>query len=540
MSHDSDLSRRISRRQFLLRTGATGLALGTSGCVMPKMLGGGGPATGRRPNLIYVFADQLRPMSLQLDGEKMTQTPRIDRFAREGVVFSNCCSMTPVCAPYRACMLTGRYPHVNGVITNGNRILDRERTFGEILKGEGYNTAYIGKWHLNGPMNRRNQYVPPGPAHHGFDYWMAFNFNHNYNRPRYFSEGPEPIMPEAYQMDFETDRAIEYINRQTADQPFTLFMSWGPPHPPYSIWNMPKRYVARYGTVEDVALADLPANERRSWSAWQQPYKFTPRQDLTTRKDAGNRPFNLTEIATYYAMIDWVDDSLGRLLDALEAKGLADDTIIVFSSDHGEMLNSHDTRGKMIYYDESVRIPFYVRWPRRIKAETVSDACITNVDFLPTLLGLMGVAVPDNVNGMNLAHCCLGRPGPEPEGAILASYSGYEGYDAGWAYRGVRTKRYTYVRSRMQLWRWYGGWGNRPHGTEPEYFLYDNEKDPYQMTNVVDQPAYRATRERLEGLVKDYLRRSRDAFLTGPEYRKFYDDEGRQIAFPTADTVPAS
>lgn len=525
----------MDRRSFLARTGAgvVGASLMGGSVGAATELSNGSPGISRpaRPNLIFIFADQLRPMSLGFSGDAVTSTPRIDKLAAEGANFVNCVSNTAVCAPYRATMLTGRYGHTHGVITNKVRLPEEEITFGEIFSAAGYRTGWIGKWHLTGTHER--QYEPPGAGRHGFDYWRAFNFNHRHNHCVYYGDGPDPLEPEGYQMDWETDRAVDFIRDAAgADDPFCLFVSWGPPHPPYEVWNMPPRYLERYGEVEEVALNELPEEDRPHWQPWQQPVRFTPEASPLRGNVPAEGALGDLAVATYHAMIDWCDDCLGRVLDALDEAGLAGDTVVVFSSDHGEMLNSHGTRGKMIYYDESVRIPFLVRWRGVIPENTVSDACIANVDFLPTLLGLVGLEHPNpaSLEGMDLSHCARGEPGPEPEGAILVSYSGYGGFKRGWEYRGVRTKRWTYVRSLGELRRWYGGWEeDDDFARTAEIHLHDNLNDPLQTRDLAEDPAYADVRARCEAIVQRYMERTGDEFLPGPRYREWYDENWRLI-----------
>ncbi len=511
----------MDRREFIkLVAGATAAGMLSTSCsTLQTNERRAVPTT--KPNLLYIFADQLRVHTTGFWGETQVNTPALDSFVKEGVNFTNAVSNTPVCTPYRACMLTGRYPHSNGAITNFIRLPDEERTFGEILKEQGYTTGYIGKWHLSGA--RGVDYEPPGAGRHGFDYWSSFAFNHRHNKNRYFEDAPEPIQTEGYQTDHETTRAIEFIERQSTDGPFCLFVSWGPPHPPYAVWNMPPKYLEPYGKVEEIPRSELNEKQLRPWASWQKPIKYTPRKLNRRPNVEGNRASDLA-VATYYAMTCWVDDCLARIVTALENSGLADNTIVVFSSDHGEMLGSHGMRGKMIYYDESVRIPFVVRWPAQVPSGTVSDACISSVDFLPTLLGLMSVDIPAGVQGMDLSHFALGKSGPEPKGAILASYTGYEGFRSGWEYRGIRTKRYTYARSLVELWKDYGPRKGKVYKDEPEFFLFDNLNDPYQNEDLSADPKHRELREELEGEVQEYLSETGDVFQPAPYYKQFFDN----------------
>lgn len=497
---------------------------------MPIFASEPGAAPSCRPSLLVVLADQLRPCSTGFGGEATVRTPILDGFAAEGVSFTSAISNTPLCAPFRGCLLTGQYAHCHGVIANDLRLPDDAVTLGEVLMRAGYNTGYVGKWHLGGA--RRGQYEPPGPGRHGFDYWSAYEFNHDHNRNLYYEDGPEPICADGYQMDSETERAIRYIERQEGERPFGLILSWGPPHPPYEPWNMPADYLGRYGDVEDLQ----PDKASGPWQPWQRPVRLTPRPLTPARLNATGGWDRMA--AAYYAMIDWLDACLGRVLAALERTGHAGNTIVVFTSDHGEMLGSHNTRGKMIFYEESVRIPLLVRWPGRIAPRTTCDACISSVDFLPTVLGLLGIDCPPGVQGMDLSHCALGRSGPEPSGAIIASYTGYSGFNPGWEYRGVRTKRYTYARSLVQLQRGYTGWQRGDsYRREPERFLFDNSTDPYQLQNLADGREYREIREALDAHLAAYQHETEDLFLPAQEYAARYDADRLRVSVAAQDRM---
>jgi len=523
MTDRSQNSTPINRREFIRTLGAAaaGMALGPSAACRREFPAG----KKRRPNLIFIFADQLRAQTTGFGGETQVSTPHLDRFARQGVNFTNAVSNTPICTPYRGSMLTGRYPHACGTICNFIRLPDSERTFGEILREQGYRTGYIGKWHLSGA--RGVDYEPPGPGRHGFDTWSSYAFEHDQNRIRYFEDGPEPIEPEGYMAEHETQRAIDFLERQEKDEPFCLFLSWGPPHPPYEPWQMPLEYLERYGTVDEIPWSRLTQEERKSWQAWQKPVSFSPRRLDQRPNQRGNR-LSDSAVAAYFAMTEWIDTCFGKIMAALDNSGQAQDSIVVFSSDHGEMLNSHGLRGKMIFYDESIRIPFLVRWPRKIRPGTVVDACIGTVDFLPTILGLMGIPVPGNVQGMDLSHRALGLGGPEPEAAVLAGYTGYGSFTPGWEYRGIRSKSHTYARSLQELIKDYGPQKGRIYGPNPEYYLFDNRSDPFQLNNLAADPKYRDIFHEMESVLSAHLERTGDRFLPALEYRQFFD-RGRLI-----------
>jgi len=479
-------------------------------------------ASSGAPNLLVALADQLRPHSTGLEPAAPLRTPNLERLAAEGVNFVNAVSNTPLCGPFRACMLTGRYPHANGVIANWQRLPENQPTLGQILRHRGYQTAWVGKWHLGG---ERMDHEPPGPGRHGFDFWSGYEFHHRHNDNRYWEDDPEPLTTDGYQADHETQRAIEFIERRDPRRPFCLFVSWGPPHPPYAEWNVPPRYLAPFAKRLE-PLDPCDAGDR--WKEWQEPFRLVPRKLTPARPNAFGERVSDRDVACYYAMTLWVDDCLGRLLGALDELGLRDETIVVFASDHGEMLGSHGMRGKMIFYDESVRIPLVIRWPGQVPDGLVSDVCISAVDILPTLLGLLGIEAPPGLQGMDLSPHALGRNGPQPPGAFLASYAGYEDFHLGWEYRGVRTKRYTYVRSLFELLRDYAPQPGRAYSRTPEVFLFDNLEDPYQQHNLAGDPTHAAVLAGLEALLGGHLRATGDSFRPATDYAPCYR-RGRRI-----------
>ena len=227
------------------------------------------------PNIVFVFSDQHRARTIGYEGAAV-QTPTMDRLAAEGVVFDTAISNIPVCTPWRAALLTGRYPLTNGVFLNDVRLPTDRPTLGTILRDAGYETAYIGKWHLDG--NRRGAFTPPGPRRQGFQFWAAANCTHDYLRSFYYRDTPERLWWQGYDAVEQTSMAVDYIASRPKDTPFALVVSWGPPHNPYR--DLPQEYLDRY-PVEDV---EVPANCRHP-----------VREDL----------------AGYYAHVTALDEQLG-------------------------------------------------------------------------------------------------------------------------------------------------------------------------------------------------------------------------------------
>ena len=318
-------------------------------------------------NLLFVFSDQQRYSALGANGNPVVRTPNLDRMAAEGLVCDNMFSNHPLCSPFRAILLTGRYGWRNGVIDNEYEPFRDIPTLPGVLHSAGYHTGHIGVWHLGvGPYPAEDRY--------GLDYLAAVEgVGGNYFDQRYFENERGPTLHSGWSPASETDLAVRFLENHTEkrqDDPFALFVSWRPPHWPYP------QYPDEYG-LYDPADVDLPAN--------------VPRQMAD---------FARREIADYYACCTGLDAQMGRLLDALERLGLAEDTVVCYSSDHGDHLSSHGygkpmdgwmhhsmRASKATPYDESAHIPFLVRWPGAISPGSRSAAFMGAIDMVPSLLG---------------------------------------------------------------------------------------------------------------------------------------------------------
>lgn len=433
----------------------------------------------RRPNVIFVFADQLRSCSVGYAGQEPVQTPNIDRFAASGAIFRNAVSMIPVCGPYRACLVTGRTPLSTGGVLNDIALSTTETSIAHAFRDADYDTAYIGKWHLDGPD--RTAPVPPGPRRQGFEFWMAANFEHNYHRSQYTDNDGAVRFWKGWDTEAQTTETIRYLDsRKDNPDPFFLVLSWGPPHHPYRL--APKEYLDLYDPADIRGRPNCPD---------------VPGEDLWG----------------YYAQTTFLDDQFKRIADALDERGMSEDTILIFTSDHGDMHGSHGVYKKQWPWSESILVPFALRYPGTVAPGTVFDFPISVIDIMPTLLGLCGAAVPDTVEGVDLSPFIRGERSDAPESVLIMNpcpfsvgdprgpdqYPDYKGMRL--EYRGVITDRYTYVRTIDQPW-----------------LLYDNAEDPYQMTNLIDDPAHEDTRSRLEKLMRAHMERIGDEFLPREAY----------------------
>ncbi len=427
-----------------------------------------------KPNVVFVFADQWRAQATtwEHDPNLIGKTPALDKLASESVNFKYAISCTPVCTPYRASFLTGQYPLRHGLFINDVSLKSNAVSIAEAFTAGGYDTAYIGKWHVDG--QGRSAYIPR-ERRQGFDYWKVLECTHDYNHsPYYAHDDPAKLVWTGYDAFAQTQDAQAYISSlKKKEKPFLLVLSWGPPHNPYP--TAPEAYQL-----------------------------FDPAK-IILRKNAKDTSAFRKDLAGYYAHIVALDKALGDLLKTLDEQKLRDNTIFVFTSDHGDMLGSHDEIRKQRPWDEAIRVPLLIRYPAALKAGRVSELLINTPDLMPTLLGLSGVAIPPTVEGENYAALLRGeQPEPAESTALIACYTPFGEWTAargGREYRGVRTKRYTYVRS-----------------LEGPWLLYDNETDPYQLENKVAEPDCQAVREKLEAELTRLLKKTQDDFRPGTEY----------------------
>lgn len=499
---------RATRRDFLSQSAAGLLGASLVGCGShPARVAGQRPA--RRPNVVFVFDDQLRAAALGCHGGVNVPTPHLDRIAAEGVRFTHALSTCPVCTPYRGMLMTGRWPTHSGIVLNWVESNPAEYCIAEAFRDSGYDTGFIGKWHLAAGERKRDgkfsatdadrarvregrrayladtpepEFVPPGPRRQGFDYWAAYNFHMKFQNAYYYRDTPERRVMPGYETDGEVDLAIEYMRRrEKADRPFFLVIAPHPPHPPWNAEETPP------GCVERV----------------RDPILYRP--NVTTP-----HPPRLAAAKYYYGMIANFDDNMGRLARYLDASGLSDNTILVITSDHGEMLGSHGRFNKMVPYEESVHIPLIFRAPGRIPAGGTSDALYAPIDHMPTLCELAGITVPHTADGMSLARAVVGERMRGRDAALMMNYtSHWDFFDTGtnWPeWRGLRTRTHTYA-------KWLDG----------REELYDNLADPYQMHNLAGADLPRVQRMRAE--LASELAAAHDAFLPGTAYADWYDDE---------------
>ena len=461
-----------------------------------------------RPNLLFVMADQLRYQSVGYAGDPLAKTPVIDDLAAQSTSFENAVATGPVCAAMRASLMTGTHPSTNGMAINELRLNPAQRCFGHRLTDAGYDTAYLGKWHLyanelGNHADPKNAFVPRGPHRLGFDgYWASVNFHHGYFGSYYHTESADPLSygDGVYEPDGQTSLTIEWLTEHAnRERPFALFLSWGPPHDPWDDDNVPDRFRAMHD-VNDFAHPPNYVEENDPYGDFWSQLSERDREALPLWR------------RNYYAMTTSLDWNVGRLLDALDRLDIADDTVLVFTSDHGELLGAHGRRAKNVFYEEAVRVPFLIRWPGAVPAGRTSDVCLSTVDVMPTLLGLAGIEV-DCEEGMDLSPHARGSEGPEPDLALLQGMGPVALFLDGFEWRAVRDKRNTYA-------RW------RRDGSE---HLYDNLADPYQLHNLAGDPAARDTLTRLRDAMAAKMDELGDTFEASSWYEANFTDGNRNI-----------
>lgn len=461
-----------------------------------------------RPNLVFIFPDQFRQQAIGIMGQDPVVTPNLDRLGSQGLVLTHAVSNFPVCSPYRAMLLTGQYPFASGVYGNcytdtipyGIELRENDCCLSDVLHTAGYDLGYIGKWHLDlpnvehapytegwrGDPNKGgtlwDAYTPPGPRRHNFNFWHSYGCCDRHLRPHYW-EGNAPLEGrldiDEWSVKHETDVAIRYLENRDGkcrahNRPFALFVAYNPPHTPFE--QVPQEYLAPYADKPIEQLLNRP-NVRR--------------------EGEGQRAFQ--HVRNYFAAVTGIDQQVGRILNALDRESLSQNTIVIFTSDHGEMMGSHGRMHKGVWYDESLLVPFLIRWPGQIRLGR-DDLLLNAPDIMPSLLGLMGLGerIPKQAQGTDYSPILLGRPMARPSSAL---YMWIRPEDLASGARGVRTHEYTYV---IQ----------REGGCESQ-ILHDNRNDPYQMQNVAGQrpEVVRQLKDELAG----WLERTGDAWIRPPQ-----------------------
>jgi len=363
-----------------------------------------------------------------------------------------------------------------GVFVNDVLINPEAQSLGKVFKTAGYQTAYIGKWHLDG--HGRNSFIPV-ERRQGFDYWKVLECTHDYNNSFYWGNDDKKAKWEGYDAFAQTADAAKYIRARKQDnQPFLMILSWGPPHTPFE--TAPEAYKKIYREK----LLKLRGNVT----------------DELKQKA-------VDDLVGYYGHITALDSCVGVLQKSLQETGLDENTLFVFTSDHGAMVRSHGFVNKQRPYEESINVPMLIRYPKVFGDKGVKNSMLINTpDLMPTLLGFCSLPIPKTVEGEDKSASMKGTEQDRSDGVLIASYHPFGQWpesQGGKEYRGVRTKRYTYVKDLAGPW-----------------LLFDNQKDPFQLTNLVKDPQSVKIRIELETKLIKLLAKTKDQFLPGREYIK--------------------
>jgi len=443
----------------------------------------------KKPNIVYILTDQWRGSALGYAGNPDVKTPNLDAFAKASVNFTNAVSVTPVCTPHRAALLTGKFPTTTGMFLNDIYLPSEEVTMAELFKAEGYKTAYWGKWHLDG--HGRSTYIPK-ERRQGFEYWKALECSHNYTKmPYYDNDNPELKHWEEYSPFAIVKDANQYLEQHANDKvPFLAVVSIATPHYPHG--SAPKKYKAMYP-----------------------PGTLTLNPNISEEFKERSRK----ELQGYYAHATATDEAIGSLLAKIKELKLSDNTIIVFSSDHGEMMGAHGVKPfvKQLAWDEAARVPFLISYPNIGEHKgKVINAPLTTPDILPSLLGLAKIEIPKDIEGENLSEL-IKNPDPNADrAALIMNVAPFGSNFKDPSYRAIRTKQYTYALT--------------PDG--PSMF-YDNIKDPYQQNNLLEKPELQEIQEDLDTKLKQQLQnigdevRQRDYYIKKWNY--IFDKKRRAI-----------
>lgn len=489
---------------------ALNLLLVTTWMAIPLLAIGNEPSV--RPNVLFLFSDDLtcQAVSAYGDQRRLLETPNMDRIAREGMRFDRCLVTNSICGPSRASILTGKYSHLNGFYNNSNSRFDGgQQTFPKILQSAGYSTAVIGKWHL-------------GTDPTGFDHWHILPGQGLYYNPPMIKNG-EQVKHSGYTTDIITDLSIEWLKNRDKTKPFMLMSQHKAPHREWAPalrhlgWDKDRKYaepetlfddfdgrskaISDHDMGLDRTFTDLDAKLRpapnmneeqlKEWNAYYEPRNEEFRKANLTGKDLIRWRYN-RYMHDYLACVKAVDENIGRVLQFLKEEGLAENTIIVCSSDQGFFLGEHGWFDKRWIFEESLRSPLLVRWPGVTKPGSVNKDIVSLLDFAETFIDVADAKIPDDMQGRSLVPLCQGETPADWRKSLYYHYYEFPVPHRVRPHYGVITDRYKLV-----------------HYYKPDvddWELLDREKDPLEVKNFYADPAYAATVKELHAEV-DRLRK---------------------------------
>lgn len=425
----------------------------------------------KRPNIIVFFTDQQRADTVGCYGNRLGLTPNLDAMAEEGVRFEWAFTAQPVCGPARALLQTGLYPTVTGCFRNGIPLPLDARTLAHALREVGYEVGYIGKWHLAGKTRGESQAVPPERRGGYVDFWLGADLLEFSSSPYgggYYDVEGRFVPFTKYRVEAQTDHVLDYLRTRDGRRPFFLFLSYLEPHHQNDL----NRYVAPKGYAERYQKYEVPGDLVGHEGDWKE---------------------NLPD---YYGICASLDENLGRIREELARLGLADDTILIYTSDHGSHFRTRNKEYKRSCHEASIRIPMVISGPGYRGGRVVREL-VSLIDLPPTILEMAGAPVPENFQGRSVNPLIRGEARDWPQEVFVQISESQVG-------RAIRTKRWKYGVDAPDR----DGWNDPASPVYVEQYLYDLENDPYEQTNLVGDPAYRAVADELMAIL---LRRMAEA-----------------------------
>ncbi len=510
------------------------------------------------PNIVFIMSDDHAYQAISSYDGRLNQTPNIDRLAEEGMRFTQSFVTNSICGPSRAVMLTGKYSHINGHIDNNVAFDGSQQTFPKLLQKAGYQTAIVGKWHLKSEPT-------------GFDYYNILPGQGHYYNPDFIENGDRKRIP-GYVTDLTTDFAINWLNDRDENKPFCLLVHHKAPH---RNWMPPPEYLNKYDDVEfplpetffddyetrgssareqtlsigdDMQLAydmkvpqlyhktqpeSRQTSDSTAWGliagrmseeqrqAWNKAYQ--PKNDELIKAELSGDDLTVWKyqryMQDYLSCIASVDDNVGRLMDYLEEQGLAENTIIVYTSDQGFYLGEHGWFDKRFMYEQSLRMPLIVRYPKEIQPAVNEADMVLNLDFAPTFLDYAGVDIPEDMQGTSLRKVLASETPHDWRESIYYRYYEYPAVHAVKRHYGIRTDRYKLIHFYYDV---------------DEWELYDLREDPHELNNLYENPQYAGLinhlKEKLKALQEQYQDIYGDKFLPQPDIEVDHKGKGASVS----------
>ena len=438
----------------------------------------------RRPNILFIMSDDHASHAISAYGSRINQTPNIDRIAKEGIRFNNCFCTNSICTPSRATILTGTYNHVNNVTTLSSKLDGRLTTFPKLLQAEGYQTAIVGKWHLG-----HGGHADPT----GFDYWNVLPGQGLYHDPEMIDMGEKKVYP-GYVTDIITDLSLDWLKERNPEQPFMLMTHHKAPHRP---WDPDEKLMHLYQNT-DIPEPETFHDDYSNRASAAKEAKMRVDRDMTDRDLKYPVPEGLTAaeekqwkyqryIKDYLRCVASIDNNVGRMLDYLDQEGLAENTIVVYTSDQGFFLGDHGWYDKRFMYEESLRMPFVMRYPREIEAGSINDDMILNLDFAQTFLDCTNVDQTDEMQGRSFRPLMNGKTIEDWRTSMYYRYWMHLAHHHVYAHYGLRTHDHKLI---YYYADGLGTPGSADDPKPPEWELFDLKKDPHEINSVYNNPDY--------------------------------------------------